>query len=153
MRWVYYSAHYNIKYVFARGLLQIVAPIKSYMIVWWKTVGSVWSGLCGLHKNGLHSLPCYFLVDGLVHCPCASQREWRQTQTVNSDVTCRLHPPRSGCCSLSVIYIVLTPEATHTLFQTPTQVKPKLFMKGNFPDTHWIDFRFSRLLFSFHLWR
>lgn len=42
---------------------------KDHLAVWRRTV--VWTGK---NKNGLHSLPCYFLVNGLQYCPSAPIR-------------------------------------------------------------------------------
>lgn len=111
--------------LFAWGFIWVVTTIK-------RSFGSleedcrlsvVWTGK---NKNGLHSLPCYFLVNGLLYCPSASlgvgedkHRQW--TPMWHGGFKTSPRPPRPGCqsctcSSLSDVYCTRAKSHPHALW-------------------------------------
>lgn len=107
---------------------------KDILAVGRKTVGSVWSGLCGKNKNGLHSLPCYFLVNGLLYCPPSLS----MGEEKHSELPCDMQASKQvlihydWAANLVLVplyqyYILYSCQKPPTRSLTPTQVRPKLF--------------------------
>lgn len=115
-----------------------------------KTVSSVWSGPCGENKNSLHSLPCYFLVNGLSYCPSASLSVGEDKHRTNTHTQSTLlwhagfktspHPSclvcqSSACNSLSVLCCTHANIHPHT-FWLPHKSGHNC-LKCNFLYTHY----------------